>query len=139
MLVPRYTTKSSSQTHSGRPSFYFVFDPEAIEDAILFLEVDPWYFRSGYLKERLIKGLKAADLDYRDRLRLRNVIWSVAKGKNRREFRNYCSLALKVSTPDFEKMLDDVSTEQDLDSRGKLSYLRRYIANNKYTSSKRRQ
>ncbi len=106
-------------------------DREAIEDAILFLEIDPWYFRSGYLKERLIRGLKAAELTERDKTRLRYVLWNVARGKNRREFRHYCSLALKILTPEFERILGEIPPEEDMDAKGKFSYLRNYIVRNK--------
>lgn len=47
---------------------------EVIEDTLLFLEVDPWFFRSGYLKERVLRHLKGAPLNDSDRARLRQVI-----------------------------------------------------------------
>lgn len=105
-------------------------DRQTIEEAILYLEVDPWYFRAGYLKERLIRGLKAANLTERDRMRLRNVIWNVASGKNRREYRNYCSLAKVVGDADLISILEDVSPERDQESKGKFGYLLRHLKQN---------
>ena len=102
----------------------------AIDDAILYLEVDPWYFRSGYLKERLIRGLKAAELTEGDRKRLRNVIWKVAGGRNRREYRDYCSLAAVVGDPGLVQRLEGVSPEQDHEAKGKFGYLLRYLRQN---------
>ncbi len=96
---------------------------EAIEDAILYLEVDPWYFRSGYLKERLIRRLKAAVLTEKDRERLRKVIWKVASGKNRREWSNYCSLAVVVANAEMVELLEAVTPERDAAAQGKFSYL----------------
>jgi hypothetical protein len=102
----------------------------AIEDAILFLEVDPWYFGSGYLKERLIRGLKSAALTAQDRRRLWNVIWNVTGGRNRREFRRYCALATLVGDSDLIQLLEGVSPERDRAAGGKfrhlLAYLRRH-------------
>ncbi|GAA5481801.1 hypothetical protein [Haloferula sargassicola] len=113
-------------------------DRQAIDEAILFLEVDPWYFRSGYLKERLIRGLKAAQLTERDRKRLRNVIWNVAGGKNRREYRDYCSLAAVVGNCDLVRLLEDVSPERDLDAKGKFGYLLSYLQQNTKLSEPQR-
>jgi hypothetical protein len=102
-------------------------DRAAIEDALLFLEVDPWYFRSGYLKERLIGKLKGVALQERDKERLRVVIWHVAKGRNRREFRDFCSLARCVATSEFRRRLSAVPADDDRQASGKFSYLRKYL------------
>ena len=100
---------------------------DAIEQAILYLEVDPWYFRSGYLKDRLIRGLKRANLKEKDRDRLRNVIWNVVMGRNRTEFRRYCGLAALIVTEDFRRMLESRFPESDAASQGKLGYLIRFL------------
>ena len=102
-------------------------DRPAIEDAILFLEVDPWYFGSGYLKERLIRGLKSANLTAQDRRRLWNVVWNVTGGRNRREFRNFCSLATIVGDSDLIQLLENVTPERDLSASRKFSYLLAYL------------
>ena len=99
----------------------------AIEDTILYLEVNPWYFRSGYLKERLIRGLKSADLTPRDRRRLWNVVWNAAAGKNRREFRNFCSLATVIGDTDLIRQLEEISPDQDAAAKGKFGYMLAYL------------
>jgi hypothetical protein len=80
-------------------------DREAIEDTILYLEVDPWYFRSGYVKEWLLDTLRKAPLSEDDKSRLRNVILAVTAGKNRREFRRYCFLAKKIINEEFKRIV----------------------------------
>lgn len=101
--------------------------PYAVEEAILYLEVDPWYHRSGYLKERLIRGLKAATLKNSERTRLLNVCWNAAAGKNRREFRNYCSLASVVGGSDLIELLESVSEDRDREAKGKFSFMLNYL------------
>jgi hypothetical protein len=99
----------------------------AIDDAILYLEVDAWYFGSGYLKERLIRGLKSAALTEQDRRRLWNVVWNVTRGRYRREFRKYCSLATLVGDSDLIQLLEGVSRELDWAAGGKIRYLLAYL------------
>lgn len=106
-------------------------DQEVIEDAILFLEVDPWFFRSGYLKERVIVGLKRAELTTLQRRRLQQVILKVCFGRNRREFRRYCALAAVLWTQEFEDSLRSEAAAHDFESNRKLSYLLKYLEQNR--------
>lgn len=107
-------------------------DRETIDDVLLFLEVDPWFFRSGYLKELLLDNLRQAPLTADDKARLREVILHVAGGKNRREFKRYCSLAVKVTTDEFEGELEKQANEHEADSGGKFSYLLRYVREHRH-------
>jgi hypothetical protein len=100
---------------------------EAVEDAILYLEVDPWCFRSGYLKQRLTDDLKRVSLTEHDRERLRCVMLGVARGRNRREFRHYCRLAVAVENEAFLEQLEREARDSDSSSRGKLAYLLRFL------------
>ncbi len=70
--------------------------PRAIETAIAFLEADPWFFRSGYEKENLIRHLKRAPMRLALRERLVDVVLAAIDGRDRREFRHYCRLACGV-------------------------------------------
>lgn len=58
--------------------------PEArkrsIETAIAFLEADPWFFRSGYEKQKIIQHLKRAQLSEGQRLRLAHVVLAAIDG-----------------------------------------------------------
>jgi hypothetical protein len=78
-------------------------DPAAIEDAVLFLEVDPLFFRSGYIKEGILEHLRWAPLNQDRKRRLQQVILArIRDPKTRREFRRYCRLAPFVSGSEFE-------------------------------------
>ena len=102
-------------------------DRETIEDALLFLEIDPWFFRSGYLKERVIRHLKSAQLSDGDKARLRDVVFAVAIGRNRREWSDYCRLALRVWTPAWEEQLRAQKRERGAAHGNKLFHLLHFL------------
>lgn len=68
-------------------------DPERVEPAITFLEVDPWCFRSGYAKETILRFLPRAKLTEEQAERLRVVVLHAVDVGDRREFRGYSRLA----------------------------------------------
>jgi hypothetical protein len=79
-------------------------DLGTIESAVVFLEVDPHFFRSGYIKEDLLEHLRWAPLDQDQKRRLQQVIlMRVRDPRTRREFRRYCRLAPFVTDPQFEE------------------------------------
>jgi hypothetical protein len=55
-------------------------DSEAIEEALAFLERDPYFFRSGYARERVARQLAHADLTLSQRARARELVVSTADG-----------------------------------------------------------
>jgi hypothetical protein len=84
-------------------------DPTSIENSIRFLEADPWFFRSGYIKADIIRKLRRAPLSPVQIARLRRVILSRIAGRDTREFRWYCRLARLVSDPDFQLEIERLS------------------------------
>ena len=86
---------------------------EAIEIAIQFLEVDPYFFRSGYIKTDLLRRLKRAPLTKSQQQRLRNVILARISGPDRRELRDYCRLAAALATPAFRIELEAMAKAAD--------------------------
>jgi hypothetical protein len=74
-----------------------------VEAAIAFLEADPWFFRSGYEKQNLIRHLKRSQPTQAQRERLGRVVLAAIDGRDRVEFRHYCRLACGV----WSDMLDE--------------------------------
>jgi hypothetical protein len=102
---------------------------EFIEDAILFLEVDPWFMYSGYIKEGLLRALKAAPLTASDKSRLRAILMDVVSAKDRRELKYYWGLLRRVWTPEFEREFVE-ETQRD-GKPWKLAGLLRYLHSNR--------
>jgi hypothetical protein len=76
-----------------------VEDPAAIEGALRYLEADPWEFRSGYLKGRLLRHLANRQLDDHQRRRLRPVLLRYCDIGARFEFPEACRLARRIPIP----------------------------------------
>ncbi len=67
-----------------------------VEAAIAFLEADPWFFRSGYEKQKIIQHLKRSRLTEPQRLRLARVVLQAIDSRDRIEFRHYGRLACGI-------------------------------------------
>lgn len=88
-------------------------DAAVIEAAIAFLEADPYFFRSGYVKADLVRAVSKFPLTPKQQTRLQRVIIDRIKGPTRREFRRYCNLAPHVSTHAFEKEVERLGDAPD--------------------------
>ena len=51
-----------------------------VETGVAFLEADPWFFRSGYEKQKIIQHLKRAPLTDAQRMRLARVVLAAIDG-----------------------------------------------------------
>ncbi|HEY1778309.1 MAG TPA: hypothetical protein VGG41_19290 [Solirubrobacteraceae bacterium] len=78
---------------------------DAVEPALVFLEADPWCFRSGYVKDELMRLLARHELTDSERDRLESVLLRVVDAGDRREFRRSCKLASRVRTPNLRREL----------------------------------
>lgn len=86
-------------------------NPDIIEQVVCFLEADPFFFRSGYLKADMIKHLRSSPLNEDQRKRLQKVILARIYEKARREFRWYCHLAKAVTDSEFERQITELVAE----------------------------
>lgn len=90
--------------------------PQTVEFMITFLEVDPWFWGSGYMKEKLIRRLKQAPLKDPQKARLRTVALDAVLRRPHREFKHYCKLARALQTPDFVGNVERLATGSDTGS-----------------------
>jgi len=81
---------------------------QAIEAGVVFLEVDPWCFASGYEKEDLYRLLAHAPLDEAHKARLREVVLRRLAdpcGRSRVTLRRLAHLANAVWTPELHQAM----------------------------------
>lgn len=64
-------------------------ESDALEPALVFLEADPWCFRSGYAKERIAELLSRHHPDLGQQARIERVLLHVVDVGDRPEFRRH--------------------------------------------------
>ena len=81
-------------------------DAEAKESAIKFLEFDPYYYRSGYIKSKLLVRLKNIKLSASEVKRLQKAICNaIVSPQPKCEFKYYARLLKNIGTPEFRQKL----------------------------------
>lgn len=86
-------------------------------DILDFLEADPVFYGSGYMKEELLGVLKRRSLQQHDVQRLQAIILNVVRKADRREFRRYCRVASTIDDERFRQELDALEVAEDPDIR----------------------
>jgi hypothetical protein len=76
-------------------------DSEAIDSAIAFLTADPYFFRSGYMKQVVLRRLKQAPLTRQQTERLQGLVIDAITQAHRFQFADYAPLAAAIASPDF--------------------------------------
>ncbi|MGZ2412588.1 hypothetical protein ACUXST_002017 [Sphingomonas sp. F9_3S_D5_B_2] len=92
-------------------------------DILDFLEADPVFFRSGYMKETLLAEVKKRPLDRREIERLQAIIINVVQKPDRREFRRYCRAATAVNHQQFRDKLRASEADEDADVRRRANWV----------------
>lgn len=88
-----------------------------------FLEADPWFFRSGYVKQKLIRYINKFTLSANYVIRLQKVVLAAVDKCYRREFRDYCRLARKVDSPELRHGLQQRLQNHDSDIRRRAQWM----------------
>ena len=93
-------------------------DADAKETAIKFLEFDPYYYRSGYMKSKLLVRLKQLKLTASEVRCLQKVVCNaILSPLPKSEFKYYAGLLKNIGTPEFRAKLQNLSVPD-------LSYLK---------------
>ena len=98
-------------------------DQSHMEQAIAFLEADPWFYGSGYAKEDIVPALKRLPLSSDFAARLVSVVLNMVDRRNGREFRAYQQLACKVDSPELREGLTQRMDSGDADIRRRARWV----------------
>ena len=96
-------------------------EPQAVQTAVQFLEVDPWFFRSGYIKQEIIRRLKHAPLTRDQFASLRSIVLRSVRAKWAGLARRFATLAPVVDSPEFRQEIEAaaVSTDRSVQIRAR--------------------
>ena len=84
-------------------------ETDAKECAITFLEYDCFYFRSGYMKAKLLTRLKHIDLTQAETRRLQKVVCNaILSARPKREFGYYARLLQSIGTPLLRRRIESL-------------------------------
>jgi hypothetical protein len=107
-------------------------DSAGLDTAVRFLEADPWFFRTGYLKASLLRRIRRFSLTPDQTARLRNVVLSVVQRRDGREFREYCRLARKVDGPELRSRLQGLAVHSDPRVRRRAGWVTYFLAHDRF-------
>jgi hypothetical protein len=88
-------------------------DKNLLEFVVCFLEVDPWFDGSGYLKQIFLTRVKRSDLNEAIKERLRRVLLDAVNRRGTREFKYYCRLAAVIGDEGLVAALEKASDNND--------------------------
>jgi hypothetical protein len=88
-------------------------NPAAVEEALTWLEYDPFVRHSGYLKQKLMRQLRLAPLTPAQVERVRTLVLALASKGRRSEFANTIRLGVSVDAPDFRRRLQGLTLSPD--------------------------
>ncbi len=113
-------------------------EKQLLEFVVCFLEVDPWFYRSGYLKEVFLTRLKRSDLNDAIKERLRIVLAGSVHRRGTREFKYYCRLAAVIGDEGLVSALEKASESADGAVAYRAKSMLRVIRQRQHASGQRR-
>ena len=105
-------------------------DASGMESILSFLEADPVFYGTGYLKEKLARWIKPEMLTASQTTRLRIVILSVVDRRNQRDFGAFCRLARKVDAPELRRELHTRLFAEDFQIRPRARWMLNFLETN---------
>jgi hypothetical protein len=97
------------------------------ESALRFLEADPWFFRSGYMKGRIARALKHVAFTPAEVERVTAIVLAAVNGKDRQEFKEYCRLAKRVPNESLKAGLEKALKSNDRRTRSRAAQMSSYV------------
>ena len=103
-------------------------DRAGLESALLFLEADPYFFGTGYLRTHLSRYIKPPMLSSSDTTRIQKIIVAAVETRHDRDFGAFYRLAKKVDAPELRAQLERRLTHDDTDVRRRARWVLEALA-----------
>ena len=103
-------------------------DATGLEAAVAFLEADPWFDESGYVKVKLIRHIKPPMLTPQYIARLQNVVLHMVETRHGQEFSTYKQLARKVDDVFLREQLTQRLSSGDADTQRRARWVLEALA-----------
>ena len=107
-------------------------NPDLLEFVICFLEADPVFFRSGYLKEIILRKLKRTQLDAENSKQLKKVFIDAVENRGYREFKDYCKLAAFIYDAELLDSILRILKTGDEKQKSRAKFIFRFLTNKKH-------
>ena len=98
------------------------------EFALCFLEVDPMFFRSGFIKQEILRRIDRAPLDDAQMERLQAVILDAVKNRGTREYRCYCRVAARLKMPELAAKVQTLCSSDTPAVRSRAVLMMAYLS-----------
>ncbi len=104
--------------------------PDADQRAFMFdyIAVDPYFFRSGYLMEHILRRIKRIDLTPAEKTTVQQLLLKRIQTKALRNFRHICRLMPQISDADFHARVAALSRSTDPAVRHRAGFALAYFA-----------
>lgn len=96
---------------------------EGLEMALAFLEADPWFFGSGYVKADLLRFICRMSVAPVYWPRLKRIVLAAILLRDRRELRFYRRLAGKVFDSEFSQQVEALTVHEDAGVRRRARWI----------------
>lgn len=106
-------------------------DQEAIEFSLVFLEKDPKFFRSGYIKEEILTRIKRSELSDKQHRRLLAILLDAINRRGSKEFKYYCRVAGFIADLEFIQTLNHIAATSSGDRKGRAKRMLMTIEHSK--------
>lgn len=92
-----------------------------------YIAVDPQFFRSGYLMERILRRVKRLDLSAEEKTIIRSLLLNRTKHKALRNYRHICRLLPLIADAEIKTELEELSRSQNAGIRHRARFALSYL------------